>query len=192
MAKVTGPLFSISASGKIADAMVHFNWKGISVVRQWLKPSNPQTAGQGNRRTMLGGLGRAAGHVNTLSQFAVYAREVADTGQTWLSALVKFILDNKMSTVVAYDGNWDAWAAHGAYADWNTRAAAAGFNSFDLAYKNMDHPFNYGFQLYLLGQYAAEQYVLDNGKFNAAPYTKDFATWVDADIVLLLADFAAL
>lgn len=42
MAKVKGPLFSIEARGKIADAMVHFPWKGRNVVRKWIAPANPR------------------------------------------------------------------------------------------------------------------------------------------------------
>ena len=46
MAKVEGPLFSISAGGKLADSIVFANWKGIPYVRKYVIPSNPQTAGQ--------------------------------------------------------------------------------------------------------------------------------------------------
>jgi len=45
-AKLTGPLMSIDARGKLADAMVFMGWKGIKTVRQWVKPANPNTAGQ--------------------------------------------------------------------------------------------------------------------------------------------------
>ena len=41
MAKVDGPLLSLEARGKVADAIVFFPWKGRHVVRQWLKPTNP-------------------------------------------------------------------------------------------------------------------------------------------------------
>ncbi|MFW6016083.1 MAG: hypothetical protein ACOCRK_06565 [bacterium] len=34
MAKVTGPLFSINASGQFADSLVFSNWKGINVVKK--------------------------------------------------------------------------------------------------------------------------------------------------------------
>lgn len=43
MAKVKGPLFSIDARGKIADAMVFGGWKGIPWVREWFVPQNPRT-----------------------------------------------------------------------------------------------------------------------------------------------------
>ncbi len=46
MAKVKGPLFSIDARGKIADAMVFGGWKGIPWVREWFIPQNPKTDAQ--------------------------------------------------------------------------------------------------------------------------------------------------
>ena len=46
MAKVTGPLMSIDARGKLADSIVFMGWKGLNTVRQWVKPSNPNTPAQ--------------------------------------------------------------------------------------------------------------------------------------------------
>lgn len=46
MAKVTGPLMSIDARGKLANSIVFMAWKGINTVRQWVKPANPNTAAQ--------------------------------------------------------------------------------------------------------------------------------------------------
>ncbi len=46
MAKVTGPLMSVDARGKLANAIVFMGWKGLNTVRQWVKPANPNTAGQ--------------------------------------------------------------------------------------------------------------------------------------------------
>ena len=36
MAKVTGPLFSLSASGQIAKTLVFMKWKGIDDVRKYI------------------------------------------------------------------------------------------------------------------------------------------------------------
>lgn len=53
MARVTGPLFSISAKGTIGKAFTFSTWKGIAYVREWFKPANPQTAEQQNNRKAL-------------------------------------------------------------------------------------------------------------------------------------------
>ena len=50
MAKVTGPLFSLTARGKLANSLVYMNWKGIDDVRQYVVPANPKTAGQQQQR----------------------------------------------------------------------------------------------------------------------------------------------
>ena len=52
MAKITGPLLSLSASGTIASSMTYSRWKGIGYVRQRVIPANPNTAAQqGTRQT---------------------------------------------------------------------------------------------------------------------------------------------
>lgn len=53
MAKVVGPLYSVSASGTIADAFTFGSWKGIQWVRTWFKPFNPKTPKQVNIRTAM-------------------------------------------------------------------------------------------------------------------------------------------
>ncbi len=50
MAKVTGPLFSLSASGQIAKTLVFMKWKGIADVRKYVIPANPNTAAQQAQR----------------------------------------------------------------------------------------------------------------------------------------------
>jgi len=53
MAKVIAPLFGFSASGALAKTLVYMNWKGISDVRQYVIPANPQSAGQTAQRDLL-------------------------------------------------------------------------------------------------------------------------------------------
>jgi len=50
MAKVNAPLFSFNASGQLAKSLVFFGWKGLDVVRSFVTPSNPKTAGQTTQR----------------------------------------------------------------------------------------------------------------------------------------------
>lgn len=51
MARVTAPLLSLDARGKIGNALVFMGWKGIKDVRQYVIPANPQTADQVTQRT---------------------------------------------------------------------------------------------------------------------------------------------
>jgi len=50
MAKVTGPLFSMSASGTIGKAITFATWKGKEYCRSYAIPSNPQSVKQTNLR----------------------------------------------------------------------------------------------------------------------------------------------
>lgn len=53
MAKVTAPLMSFGARGKIADSLVYFPWKGVDAVRSYAIPANPRTALQVAQRAFL-------------------------------------------------------------------------------------------------------------------------------------------
>ncbi len=53
MAKLKAPLMSLGASGKLADTLVFFSWKGLNVVREYVIPSNPKTALQTTQRGKL-------------------------------------------------------------------------------------------------------------------------------------------
>jgi hypothetical protein len=67
MAKVHGPLFSIEARGAIAEAMVHFPWKGRAVVRKWLKPANPQDIDQKIIRQKMAACGKNTAKISVPS-----------------------------------------------------------------------------------------------------------------------------
>jgi len=53
MAKVTGPLLSMDARGKIADSIVFMGWKGIQTVRKFVIPANPNTQAQQDVRAYM-------------------------------------------------------------------------------------------------------------------------------------------
>lgn len=96
MAKVKGPLFSLEASGALAKTIVFSIWKGRPYVRELVNPSNPSSAGQVAIRLILGGVAKAAKGVltqlqdtgaNVGSPFYVAARDLAPSGQSWISFL---------------------------------------------------------------------------------------------------------
>jgi len=189
LAKVTGPLFSVSATGKIADAIVYFPWKGIHVVRQWLKPTNPESRDQGDRRVMLGGLGRAPKFIQAESVFHVHALGITVPPNTWISTFVKYIMTEYFTSVVGFDAMMTEKTNHGAASDFADAAVALGLTSFNLVYKAMGNSFTSSLMLYVLAKYGTDQYLLNNLKFNTAPYTNTLSTWDDTDIGLMVADF---
>ena len=53
MAKVTGGLFSLTASGGFAKSLVFASARGVQYVRQLVRPANPRSAGQEQNRNSL-------------------------------------------------------------------------------------------------------------------------------------------
>jgi hypothetical protein len=136
MAKVTGPLMSMSASGKLADSIVFSIWKGTAYVRQWLKPANPQSTAQGDQRIVVGGTGRSCGKVGVTSPFNVklQALGVIPSGQSKQSYLVKYILSHYLDTMTKFTSELAAVTAYSGITSWNKGADNLGVTAFDLDY----------------------------------------------------------
>lgn len=100
MAKVTGPLMSMDASGKFAGALVFSKWKGRPTVRQLVTPSNPRSSDQVAIRNNLRVTAAAQRWANLTSLVLsgetdtdkVRLTAAAPAGQAWNGFLVKSIL----------------------------------------------------------------------------------------------------
>lgn len=189
MVVLSGPMFSLGARGKFGDAIVYSIWKGIPYARQLLTPANPQSGDQGDRRVMLGGLGRSAKYVQSESDFEGYGKAVAPSGQSWISYYIKYIMTTYFTNVAGYDALLAEKIAHAQSGGFNTESGALGLTHFDLAYKDMTDQFENGFQLFCVAKYSTDMYLLDNTKFNAVPYTTALAAWDLAAIQAMVADF---
>jgi hypothetical protein len=55
---VTGPLFSLSASGQLGKSLVYSEWNGRKYVREYVVPHNPKSLAQQFQRAILGALSR--------------------------------------------------------------------------------------------------------------------------------------
>ena len=187
MAKVSGPLFSVEASGKFGSALVFFPWKGINVVRQLIKPANPQTGAQGDQRLILGGTGRACSVVNTTSDYAgqLNTLELIPAGQTKQSYLVKKIIDTYMYNATAYEAMVTEFNAHSAKTDFTTAATGLALADFDIDYKNTSNAYPKGLMLYVLAKLAIAL------GFTGSPYTKALASWTGTEVTGFVADLAA-
>jgi hypothetical protein len=94
MARVTGPLFSMTASGTLNKTAVYSGWKGRAYVRTHVIPHNPKTAAQVGIRAMM----------KFLSQQWATIKAAADA--TWLTSADAL----KVSTFNAYvKANMAAW-----------------------------------------------------------------------------------
>lgn len=184
MAKCNGPLYSLSASGKIADAMVFFTWKGIHVAREWLKPANPKTAGQGDQRIVVGGTGRSVGEIIAGSAFAqqLIDLKLIPGGQTKQSYLVKYIIDHYISNPTLYAAELALCTGHTAYTSFGAAADVLGIVEFDLDYAAIA-PYNKALGLYLIAKTAIAL------GFEGTPYTEALSDWTGVDIDAMIADF---
>jgi hypothetical protein len=182
MAKVTGPLMSMDARGAFGKAMVFIGWKGIRDVRQWLIPANPQSAKQGNIRTVLGATGRAVGKALTGAPFDLkfVGLGVCPDQQTRQSYLVQYIKDTyitgKGATLKAsYSAILAEFAGHTHKADFQSSALAIGLSDFGMVYDDIA-TYDRGLGLYLLAKAAISL------GFTGAPYSKTLSTWTGADV----------
>ena len=190
MAKVTGPLQSWTASGKIADSMVFFGWKGINVVRQWLIPTNKKSADQGNQRTIFGGTGRAVGEIYpnpghvTVGAFAQQLIDLAllPSGQTKQSYLVQYILSHYLNTVANYSVYYGDYTAHTWSGAFEAAAAGLGLTDFSLDYDTIAS-YPKGFGLYLIAKFATAIPLV------GTPYDFALASWVTTSIASMVCDF---
>jgi len=184
MAKVTGPLMSMSASGKLANAIVFAGWKGIAYVRQYVIPANPQSSGQGDNRIMVGGTGRACGKVSVDSTIdtKLATLGVMPSGQSKQSYLVKYILDHYLDSVTNYEAQLALITAHTAYTSFGDGADTLGITEFDLAYASTE-AYDKSLGIFLLAKTCQAL------GFTGEPYTSALTTWTGADIDLFVADF---
>lgn len=113
MARVTGPLFSMSASGSIGKALTYATWKGKEYVREWFTPSNPQSTNQTNVRTALTLL-IAYWHATAVGDKAIWDAAAEGMGMSGFNLYVKRGMDEYVSqlgvsvtpTSVSYTGSY--------------------------------------------------------------------------------------
>lgn len=187
MAKVTGPLFSVSASGKVADTLVYFGWKGINVARQWLKPANPMKPDQGDQRVYMGGTGKAVGKIKPAKAFAnqLITLNLIPAGQTKQSFLVQYIINHYLQSTLAFGTELAAVNAHTASLAFGTMADALTIVDFHLPYATVA-TYSKKLGLYLIAKSAIAL------GFTGTPYTTNITAWVAADVNGMVNDFTNL
>lgn len=131
MAKVTGPLMSMDASGKFGGALVFGKWKGRPTVRQLVTPSNPQTANQVKTRNAIRvmGEGQKFTNVTAMKRAGETLRDEeeltnrAPSGQAWNGFYVKSGIGADMITYDAARSAYTAFTAPEKSA-WSSAAAS--------------------------------------------------------------------
>lgn len=128
MARVTGPLMSMEASGTIGKTLTFANWVGRQYVRRWTRPSNPQTADQMDQRNAFSVIGVGVSQANkclrvnsrTGKTDEQAIRDKTPSGMRWNGYIQKVLTG---SGAAGYNAAKAAWVALSNKAAWETTAA---------------------------------------------------------------------
>jgi hypothetical protein len=183
MSKVVAPLGSFSASGKIGKALVFFSHLGRNVVRGLVTPANPQSETQGDSRLLLGAIGRSARGVARPSDYYTQVIQSVPAGQTWVSAMITFIIGFYGTGATGVAALNAAFEGHSA-TNWQAQALLRGLSDLTITYAaSAEQTITAGAQLYVLAQMAIAKHAQYATLFNVAPYTTALASWVSSDVV---------
>lgn len=129
MARVTGPLMSMEASGTIGKSLTFANWVGRQYVRRWTRPSNPQTADQMDQRNAFSVIGVGVSWANNNLQINNNTaktdeqafRDKTPSGMRWNGYIQKVLTG---TGAAGYSAAKAAWNALPDKTDWEDAAAA--------------------------------------------------------------------
>lgn len=131
MAKVTGPLMSLEASGTIGNALTFSRWVGRPYVRRYTIPGNPQTLGQEKHRNRFSAIGTittwASRNNQTFDgkllddQALIKSKTPAD--QRWNGYLLRVMTSGNGAQYEAAKTAWEG-PVLGSQSSWETAATA--------------------------------------------------------------------
>lgn len=101
MAKVTGGLLSLDASGTFGGAITYAKWKGRQYARIKGNPSNPQTEGQMTGRAFLAAGGKITKRADLTEAVVTFVKTILPAGQSWASYFVREMLGSGNNNIEA-------------------------------------------------------------------------------------------
>ena len=116
MARVTGPLMSMEASGTIGKTLTFANWVGRQYVRRWTRPSNPQTADQMDQRNAFSIVGVGISQANKCVQLNSSTNDTDEqafrgktpSGMRWNGYIQKVLTGSGAAGYKAAQAAWNA------------------------------------------------------------------------------------
>ena len=190
MSKVTGPLHSDVASGKVAKCLVFSTWKGQPYVRGLVTPKNAMSEDQGDFRLILGGTGKAAKPVDKTSNVVTALKTITTGINSWVSNFVKAVCKNYMVDATAFEAIVTAYTAHTDKTSFISNAATLGMTDFDVAYKGTTNKYTAGMQLYVLAKYLVDVQGSNPDLLASDPFDTALADWTGSEITAMLAEIA--
>lgn len=131
MARVTGPLMSMEASGTVGKTLTFANWVGRQYVRRWARPANPQTTDQMAQRNAFSVIGVGISWANKCLQVnssttktdEAALRAKTPSGMRWNGYTQKLITGSKAA---GFGDAKTAWGLiSGSQSSWETAATSA-------------------------------------------------------------------
>lgn len=101
MAKVTGGLLSLDASGTFGGAITYAKWKGRQYARIKGNPSNPKTEGQMTDRAFFSAGGKITKRADLTEAVVTYVKTILPAGQSWASYFVKEMMGSGNANIEA-------------------------------------------------------------------------------------------
>lgn len=188
MSKVVAPLQSFSASGKIGKSLVFFSHLGRNVVRGLVTPKNPKTEAQGIQRLLVGAIGRASKYVNKKGLYYENVKEAIPAGQTWVSALMKNIIETYGSGDTGLTALTNAYSTHSKKTVFDSAAASLNMTPVKIAYAGTIDEISAGNILYILAVNAMSVNASNPETFKGTPYDTPIASWTSANISAFVDD----
>lgn len=132
MAKTSGPLLSLSASGSVGNALTYKTWKGINVCSIKSQPSNPKTTGQMLGRAFFAAGGKITKKTDLSGDVVTFVKGIIPAGQSWASYFIREIMGTNNANIVAAKAAYTLVGNAAIKAIFDDAAAQAGIESVDL------------------------------------------------------------
>jgi len=138
MARVVLPLLGVEATGKLGNAIVYMPIghakDGLTSVRMWTKPSNPQSESQGDVRLKMKAVGHGVTKIVNDASLQVQIKAKTPAGQIWNAFFVGTALGSALADI---DASLVAWDTAVNTTDWQSAAASLGLIDQDITYASI-------------------------------------------------------
>ena len=139
MARVTLPLLGVEATGKLGQAIVYMPIPhardGLTSVRKWLKPKNPQSEDQGDVRLKTKAMGYGLSFIQDGSVLNTQLKAATPAGKIWNAYFLGQCFGKNMANIDASLTDWDTAANS---AKWTAVANSLGILDCDITYASID------------------------------------------------------
>jgi len=132
MARVQGPLLSLSASKSVGGALTFKSWKGINVCSIKSQPSNPKTTNQMKGRGFFAAGGKITKKADLAGSVVTFVKGIIPAGQSWASFFIREVMGTNNANIIAAKSAYELVGNAAIKTLFDDAAAQAGIESVDL------------------------------------------------------------